>query len=245
MAVFKNSSPIVTDGLVLYLDAGNVKSYPTTGTTWTDLSGVISGGTLINGPTFNPSNNGSIVFDGTNDYVDCGNSTIVQLTAAITIDVWLKVNTASNFTTAAAKSNGATGGWTIQLRNLVNEWRFWVNFGVNVLGNGTNNGWYYASYPKNWNDNNWHNFVGMWDGSTKTVRVYIDGIQGTFNAGGNPSGESNNIGNYNGSVVIGSETGGNNPLNGNVSSFRIYNRALTASEVLQNYNATKQRYNLT
>jgi hypothetical protein len=70
MAVFKNSSPIVTDGLVLYLDAGNVKSYPTTGTTWTDLVGV-NNGVLTNGPTFNPSNGGSIVFDGTNDYVNC------------------------------------------------------------------------------------------------------------------------------------------------------------------------------
>jgi hypothetical protein len=241
---FSHSPRIVTDGLVLCLDAANPQSYPGSGTSWADLSGNGNTGTLINGPTFNSGNSGSIVFDGSNDYVNCGNSTTLQLTSAITIDIWLKVDTASNFTTAAAKSNGATGGWTIQLRSLVNEWRFWVNFGVSVLGNGTNNGWYYASYPKNWDDNRWHNFVGIWDGDIKTVKVYVDGIQGTFNAGGNPSGESNNIGNYNGNVVIGSETGGNNPFDGNISSFKSYNRALSASEVLQNYEAVKSRFGL-
>ena len=74
MAIFKNSPPIVTDGLVLYLDAANTKSYPTTGTTWNDLLGAISGGTLINGPTFNSANGGSIVFDGVDDYFQAFNN---------------------------------------------------------------------------------------------------------------------------------------------------------------------------
>ena len=60
---------IVTNGLVLYLDAANKKSYPGSGTTWTDLSGNNNTGTLTNGPTFDSNNGGSIVFDGTNDYV--------------------------------------------------------------------------------------------------------------------------------------------------------------------------------
>ncbi len=64
-----NGPTIVRDGLVLCLDAGNSKSYPGSGTTWTDLSGNRNNGTLTNGPTFNSDNGGSIVFDGANDYV--------------------------------------------------------------------------------------------------------------------------------------------------------------------------------
>jgi hypothetical protein len=69
---------IVTNGLVLCLDAGNSKSYPGTGTTWTDLSGNGNNGTLTDGPTYSSSNGGSIVFDGTNDYIDLGNTTSSQ-----------------------------------------------------------------------------------------------------------------------------------------------------------------------
>lgn len=66
---------IITDGLVFCLDAANSKSYPGTGTAWTDLSGNDNNGTLTNGPTFDSSNGGSIVFDGVNDQVNCGNIT--------------------------------------------------------------------------------------------------------------------------------------------------------------------------
>ena len=65
----KHSPRIVTDGLVLYLDAANTKSYPGSGTTWTDISGKSNNGTLTNGPTFDSGNKGTIVFDGSNDYV--------------------------------------------------------------------------------------------------------------------------------------------------------------------------------
>ena len=69
MGGFANNAPIVTDGLVFYVDAGNSNSYPGSGTTWTDLAGS-NDGTLTNGPTFDSGNGGSIVFDGTDDYVN-------------------------------------------------------------------------------------------------------------------------------------------------------------------------------
>ena len=75
---FNYSPRIIQDGLVLYLDAANTKSYPTTGTTWSDLSRRGNNGTLTNGPTFNSSNGGIIVFDGINNYVDFGSSAINQ-----------------------------------------------------------------------------------------------------------------------------------------------------------------------
>ena len=83
---------IVKSGLVLYLDAGNQNSYPGTGTTWTDISRNNNNGTLTNGPTFNSENGGSIVFDGTNDYV----STALTSTNSFTWNVWYKTNTVSN-----------------------------------------------------------------------------------------------------------------------------------------------------
>ena len=66
---FSFSPRIVTDGLVLYLDAANQRSYPGSGTTWSDISRGGNNGTLVNGPTFDPGNGGSIVFDGVDDYV--------------------------------------------------------------------------------------------------------------------------------------------------------------------------------
>ena len=83
------NSKIVTDGLVLCLDAGNSKSYPGTGTTWTDLSGRGNTGTLTNGPTYSSANGGSIVFDGSNDFVQCTGS--LTLTTA-TFIVWMRRN---------------------------------------------------------------------------------------------------------------------------------------------------------
>jgi len=79
MGTFGGAQPIVTDGLVFAVDAANYESYPGSGTTWSDLVGS-NNGTLINGPTFDSGNGGSIVFDGTNDYIDCGNPTELQLT---------------------------------------------------------------------------------------------------------------------------------------------------------------------
>jgi hypothetical protein len=75
----------VTNGLVLCLDAADKNSYSGTGTTWTDLTGNGNNGTLTNGPTFNSANGGSISFDGTNDYIDCGSNSILKLTGDITI----------------------------------------------------------------------------------------------------------------------------------------------------------------
>ena len=80
---FYRAPQIVTNGLVMYLDAANPKSYPTTGTAWYDRSGNGNTGTLTNGPTFNSGNNGSIVFDGIDDYVSLSSSP--NLTNPLTI----------------------------------------------------------------------------------------------------------------------------------------------------------------
>ena len=93
-SIIDYTTPIVLNGLVLYLDAGNPLSYPGTGTIWTDLSNFGNNGTLINGPTFNSGNGGNIVFDGTNDFVTCG--TAIGKLPNFTISCWIKPNNWNN-----------------------------------------------------------------------------------------------------------------------------------------------------
>ena len=88
--LFFPSSNIIVDGLILHLDAGNSSSYSGSGTTWTDLSGEGNNGTLVNGTSYTSDDGGSLVFDGTNDYVNLG---AVQInTAAGTIGMWIKLD---------------------------------------------------------------------------------------------------------------------------------------------------------
>ena len=107
MSIFYNPR-IVTDGLVLALDAGNTKSYPGSGTTWTDLSGRGNTGTLTNGPTYSSANGGSIVFDGTNDHVTMSGNNISGLSAETTdfsICIWVKYNSTASYGAFFAKQN--------------------------------------------------------------------------------------------------------------------------------------------
>jgi hypothetical protein len=67
---------LISDGLLLYYDAGNINSYPGSGNTWFDISGNSNNGTLINSPTYSTDNGGSIVFDGVDDYVQYTGITI-------------------------------------------------------------------------------------------------------------------------------------------------------------------------
>ena len=88
MAFFRGPN-VVTNGLVLALDAANTKSYVSGSTTWNDLSGNNNSGSLVNGPTFNSANLGSIVFDGVDDYINCGNSSTLNITETFTISLWI------------------------------------------------------------------------------------------------------------------------------------------------------------
>ena len=84
---FYRGPNIVTDGLVLVLDAANPTSYISGSTTWRDLSGNNNSGSLVNGPTFNSVNGGSIVFDGSNDYVEISP---VNASSQFTLNLWIK-----------------------------------------------------------------------------------------------------------------------------------------------------------
>jgi len=230
MVLNRDYEGIVTDGLVLNLDAGFTPSYSRSGTTWYDVGGS-NNGTLTNGPTFDSANGGSIVFDGTNDYVDCG-STVGGGYIDITAEVWTYPTRDENYYFARY---GGGSGWII-LSYVAGSNRV---FGVHgrELGGGVyfanntatsfpeNNRWYHLCYTKQ--ANNWRLYIN----GALEVNVNVGSGTVPFLAAGLDT------------LDLGGLTG-DTYTQGNVANGRIYNRALSSSEVLQNYNAQKGRFGL-
>ncbi len=205
---------IITDGLVLYLDAANTKSYVSGSTTWTDLVG-LNNGTLVNGPAFNSGNGGSIVFDGSNDYVIIpGNSNTLSTLTVYTIELLIKTTYSGN-------------------RVILEKG---PNLKMMIQPDATNQIFYgdYSSFTDSVPifNGNWINICIVQASSFRSL--YINNQLKNTTAQGNSSANSNDI------VLM--SRNGSFAQNGNVSIFKIYNRALSATEVLQNYNATKTRY---
>ena len=224
---------IIDDGLVLYLDAGNRKSYPGSGTTWFDKSGRGNNGTLTNGPTFNSANLGSVVFDGVNDVVTTSLPVGISGIQTCTQVCWFKRTTISTisalvgFGTNSSESN----------RFVIQVWNdgvIYITLGSSIWGNFSSN------------DVNWHNiqavFNGNLTGNSERLKVYFDGIQISLAFTGIiPS----NVGTPLNGCKIGQTFNNESPYGSSTTSiFQIYNRALSAQEILQNYNATKGRFNL-
>ena len=225
---FSYSPKIVTDGLVLYLDAANTRSYPGTGTVWTDLSRSGNNGTLTNGPTFNSGNGGSIVFDGVNDYVKPPASTTLQLTN-FTLSSWVKINVQNINQYIIDTSTNASFGYGYSYRiNSDNKIRFWSYDANNNLNSNT------IISP-----NIWYNILVTYNNTSKLQSIYINGVFDISNTHTNP---------FVVSTVTNLQIGGSSILggylNGNIAQSSIYNRALLSSEIQQNFNATKTRFGL-
>jgi len=214
---------IVTDGLVLCLDAGNRKSYPGSGTTWNDLSGANNTGTLTNGPTFSAANGGSISFDGVNDYIDVGNPTSLQLSSAITIHSWVKGTSFSTLGNIVSKNSNNGYRFRVNLNGSIT----WFDRGATNLI-GTSAGVITTT--------TWYNIVTIGDSSG--LKIYVNGTLNT--SGGSAYSPTTSTGNF----LIGANTEFNEYYNGNIATIIVFNRALTAAEVLQNYNATRSRFGI-
>ena len=239
----KNPESIVTDGLVLYLDAGNTSSYPGSGTTWYDLSGSGKNATLSNGPTYSSDGGGSIVFDGVNDFASIGSPSPLSGTQLFTFEIWVNFTSISGNYGGLNKSAwlfaGGTGAGFGQPEFAVlsaNNTSFTPDTLFFGRGGGGTTGSCQVSVSSLMSNGNWHQIV-LVRSSTNTQEVYLNGVQiGTGNVSNSFSDGITNFGSIE-----------NNPndsgyLNGKVAISRIYNRALTAAEILQNYNATKGRY---
>jgi hypothetical protein len=217
---------IVTDGLVLALDAADRNSYPGSGTTWTDLSGNGNTGTLENGPTYSSVDGGSIVFDGSNDFINGVHNTQTNITGDITVECWFRVtNTRTDWVRVFGKgdaTNRTFGLWYNQPSSVFLYQRF-----------GTSN--MHTVHDATVSLNTWYHMVGTSSGNNHTL--YLNNvIRGTSNTGTTFFSSTDpykvGYGNIHTYHI------------GNVSNCRTYNRALTSQEISQNFNALRGRFGI-
>ena len=227
---------LVTNGLVLNLDAGNSASYSGTGNRWNDLVGS-NHGTLTNGPIFNTVNGGSIVFDGIDDVISFGNILNMGL-SSWTISCWVKFDGGSGLMGIIGKTSYRSyeGRYSIYIdsNNLIAFFQPGVSRMI-------------ISTPLSpFLDNKFHNLV-LTINRASMMYLYVDGISvGTpidvsSTSSMNPNSSDNfYIGSY-------ASSDGQSPLyffKGNIGQALIYNRAITASEVTNNFNVLKSRFGL-
>jgi hypothetical protein len=224
--MFSNGPTISTNGLVLALDAGDRNSYVSGSTTWIDLAGT-NNGTLTNGPTFNTGSGGSIVFDGSDDYVNCGVVSVSNNN--LSINIWCRPNSTQVTYANIVDFDHSNGGWVIQ-QNSGDINQYYFAYYSSVIGS------FYITTNFTLTQNVWQNITVV--KNEGNVIVYINN-----SVSSNDNFPNSGVGN-NKLLRIGNWVSNNRNWNGNISTTQIYNRALSASEVLQNYNATKGRFGL-
>ena len=226
---------IVRDGLAFYLDAANTKSYPGSGTTWKDISGKGNIGTLTNGPTFSSDNLGNIAFDGSNDYVNAP-AVLSAGQQKYTLSAWWNITSTDGSGGVVVMEQNSSAATThrracILLNSNTQKWGF----------NGQNND-NHDEVPLQ---------IGQWVNGVVTidttagssgVKLYENGS--LYFAGTTSAGISNlNVGDH--AFAIGHKVStGTEHFQGKISCVSVYRRVLTATEVLQNYNAIKGRFGL-
>jgi len=209
----RDYSPIITNGLVLNMDAGFTPSYPTTGTNWYNVGPVSSNGTFTNGPIYSPLSGGSISFDGVDDYIDVS-SVYPSIPTEISIESYFRLNSYSNLFYNEFKPRFAIRS------SSVNLWH-----GTDAYGN--------IAFSYNFTTGVWYHIVLTFDTTNKYL-CYVNGVSlsrtyDNFAANGIPGFTT---------TVIGSSAGSEPYFNGNMQSAKFYNRALSQSEILKNYFAT-------
>ena len=221
-----HSPSIVTDGLVLCVDAANTKSYPGSGTTWTDVSGKGYDGTLTNGPTFSSNYGGNIVFDGSNDFVTGVHNSELNLRNDVTVECWFRrTGSRSSWVRIFGKGNSSNRTYGLWY-HVNNNYFLYQRYGpssINVM----------PTIPVVLNT--WYHMVGTSSGSNHTL--YLNGVN--VGTGSNSSTFHSSSDPY----KVGSFDGSFHHI-GDVSNCRIYNRGLSEAEVKQNYNAHKGRFGL-
>ena len=235
---FGNGPKITTSGLVLCLDASDKTSYPGSGTPWIDLVST-NNGTLTNGPTFNSSDGGSVVFDGTDDYVITSNTTYdFSTNANFTYCAWIYPSFSSTANTGRAVID-FTGPGPGFLRSYLRWEGFSSNLGFYFdIASGGGSAWYTGVIPT-FSANTWHHLCFVHN-SSNAGTFYFDGaVVSTVNNVATAATVTNN------KITIGYGAVNSYYWAGRISNVQIYDRALTASEISQNYNATKTRFGLT
>ena len=226
-----HSPSIITQNLVLCLDAANTKSYPGSGTTWTDRSGNGNSGTLVNGVGYNSGNLGSLVFDGVDDYTSISNSNSLQFGETFTVNSWIfPTNLSNRIGIFSTRFDNSSGSFQLEVgpgNGATNR--------IAVTGVGT---WIWESASNVISTNTWYNICYVKpNNATQGGTIYLNGVQISPIVT-----TAYTISNNFSIKVIGSGTGPAQFFGGNIAQTSIYNRALTAAEVQQNYNALKSRF---
>jgi len=225
-------SDIVTDGLVLNLDAGNPYSYlsGSSGTTWTNTVAVSSSvsGTLTNGPVYS---NGAITFDGTDDYINIPHVFDIS-SGGVTWNLWFKL---SSTAWSPLFSDWYTNQWSFNIQVYLGNITVGIrnSSGVEIGGGAAN------LYPVS--INTIYNMCCTYDKTTKTRILYINGV--LINSSSNIVSDSA-IRNTTNNWSIGYKQDTGNSISGSVYNAQIYNRALSQTEITQNFNALRGRYGI-
>lgn len=232
---------VITRGLVLHLDASALESYPSSGTNWYDLSGYDYHGTLINGPTYNSSNQGSIVFDGTNDYITTAD--VNHGTSEFTLEAWVYFN-GFNSNNCIIKKNTDNDYWPVFSMYVENNGTFRGYYSTQTYGaclegaytttgNVTTAGWYHLCYSKG-------------AGGYTTMKLHKNGVSQSYSFYLYGS-HINEVCNSSKPVLVGIDYDYPNfisPVNGRIPVVRIYNRQLSDAEIIHNYDVQKARFGL-
>ena len=229
MSTFLGPSIAHDTSLVAEYDAADKNSYPGTGAVWNDLSGQGNGGVLTNGPTYSGANGGAIIFDGADDCVVVNSNALILSSTAYTKMLWFYT---TNF---ALYNNLISGGYTTQHA-------FWLA-GTTYLTSGHNGSWSTVVGATTLSTNTWYHGAVTFNTTTGWA-LYLNGKLESVNAStatfvtmaGQPTTA--------GEILLGSYTVGGASFGGGMSCAQVYNRALTATEILNNYNTQKARFGL-
>ena len=224
----------VENSLVLALDAGNTKSYPGSGTTWTNLSSRSNTGTFTNGPTYSSSDGGSIILDGVNDYVDFSSGFTTLDLKDKTLQCWIK-KTGSSAKGIIDKDfdNGAPnyGGWGLWIQANNKLW-WWNHANKDLLDDGS----------LSVTSGSWTNVAVTYNNTTKTAKFYINATLNSTKTDATIVEQSSSSA----KLVVGSTRDGTASFcfDGNIAAVVAYPRVLSDSEIQQNFNALRGRFNI-
>ena len=237
------SPRIVTTGLVAYLDAANTKSYAGSGTTWNDLSNNSNTATLVNGAVYSAGYNGYIRCDGSDDYIEIAtNNGMVFGTGGFTIEYWFrKLSTTTGYDNIWGPNKWNSGG-----SPGTNEWTMTIGAGSSGTGDTyefvveSGSTAYAVQSSTALSLNTWYQLVAVRDGNT--LKLYLNGslVISTTPSGFTSSTAINDISAR--KLRIGNSGLNNFYTNVDTSMLRVYNQALTATQILQNYNAQRGRF---
>jgi hypothetical protein len=220
-----HGASIVRNGLVLQLDAANPRSYPGSGTTWSDLSGNANNGTLVNGVGYSSADAGYLTFDGVDDFVNINQPAITFSPNRWTICTWMNPN--DQYSRFLTPNSVGIDQWLEYSSGQVN-----VRIASSADTNERTRSGTSGTIP-----------VSQWSYScisidNLNIKIYANGILT------NEYTETISIGNWSGTWRLGQRGNSTSWYSGLFSNFTVYNRALTAQEIQQNFEAMRSRYGI-